>query len=156
MNKFYIFLDFDGVLFINNLSDEPLKNFSLLMNNLNDLNLDIHIIFSTSWREYKPTQELIKFLPKDTHHFKFDKTIHIQPHCKNIRMLEINDYLVNNNINETSWIAIDDMKVLFPENVNNVFFTESSLGITKKNILDIKNKIIEIQKNPIKNNNFKP
>lgn len=124
----YIFIDFDGVLHrTHGTRFECVEVFAKAI-----MNLDIKIVFSTSWREYSTVERLANFLPEKIRSKCVGKTCVIRESIPHSRYYEIMEYVKEHNI--TDWIAIDDMKVLFPPDCPNLLLIDGAKGFTKHDI----------------------
>lgn len=125
----YLFLDFDGILHTHSG-----KRFSLVEHFLKTMKKhpDVKIVFSTSWREYTPVENLKAFLPAELHKQCVGKTPWIKENIKHIRYEEIQQYLKENKITEP-WLAVDDLAVLFPPSCENLFLINGKEGLNKEN-----------------------
>lgn len=123
----YLFLDFDGVLHTHSG-----KRFSLVNDFAKVIKKfpQVKIVFSTSWREYATVEFLSSYLPEEIQEQCVGMTPWFKGDIKHIRYQEIQKYLQDNNIQE-SWIAVDDLAVLFPPNCENLFLVNGREGITK-------------------------
>lgn len=141
MKKFYLFLDFDGVLHGEGISSKGLfEHISLFCRSLAPYKNQVEIIISSSWRKTHELTHLRSF---------FDSTIRdmitgITPilndqdsYAKGGRQREIEQYCLINKINQEQWLAIDDQERFFDNDCSNVFFTESQIGLTEENLSEI-------------------
>lgn len=125
----YIFLDFDGVLNISGKkSFYRAQHFADTIKDLDNL----FVVFSTSWREYTPTEKLAELMPKSIR----DKCIGKTPYSNNtaspIRYNEILAYTKTNDISNKQWVALDDMAILFPKDCKNLILTNHKIGFSKR------------------------
>lgn len=131
MTTKYIFLDFDGVLHRNGkLRFECVDVFAKAIASLDH----VKIVFSTSWREYASVEKLTAYMPESIQDKCIGKTIVIKEPVTQPRYKEIMLYLKQHNIADTDWIAIDDMRSLFPLNCPNLFLIDGSKGFSQGHI----------------------
>lgn len=123
----YLFVDFDGVVHTKNG-----KRFSLVENLATVVKKfpEVKIVFSTSWREHSTLEFLKSFFPKDIQDQCVGVTPLIRDNIMHVRYHEIQKYLVANHITD-SWLAIDDLAILFPPNCEYLFLVNGSEGLTK-------------------------
>lgn len=135
----YLFLDFDGVLHRNN--HKAFECVQLFANTIQNYN--VNIVFSTSWREYSTLEKLKAYLPLSIQDKCIGLTPVIKEKIKHIRFAEINQYISVNNIVE-NWIALDDMRMLFPLDCPQLFLINGSEGFTEKNVQQLKETIVKL------------
>ena len=132
----YLFLDFDGVLHHTNIQSIQFENLPILAEGLKDYIEQFRIVISSSWREHHTYEFLIHIFP-----FNLRKIIvGITPYrhdgmSPSGRYKEIKDYCQTHSIEDSQWMAFDDMAVLFPEHCPNLIKTNPYTGITEKEIL---------------------
>jgi hypothetical protein len=124
-----IFLDFDGVLHTNNG-----KKFSLMKNLEKVVKKcpNIKIVFSTSWREYSSLENLTKYFSEEIKEKCIGMTPFFSEQVQHVRYYEILKYLEENKVSEP-WIAVDDLKVLFPPDCENLFLVKGNEGLSDNN-----------------------
>lgn len=133
----YIFLDFDGVT--HRTHGTRFECADVLAKAI--ANLDIKIVFSTSWREYSTVERLANFLPEKIRDKCIGKTCLISQSMPHTRFHEIMSYVKEHNISDNDWIAIDDMRVLFPLDCPNLLLIDGSSGFTKHDIKRLNEKL---------------
>lgn len=138
----YLFVDFDGVVHTHNG-----KRFSLVENLAKVIRKfpEIKVVFSTSWREHSTMDYLKDFFPENIHNQCVGMTPIIREKITYVRYHEIQKYLQDNNITD-SWLAIDDLAVLFPPGCASLFLVNGREGITKSNAKLLENRIKQILK----------
>ena len=126
----YLFVDFDGVMHRNgHKAFEFAEYFGKVITSMKEV--DIRIVFSTSWREYSTVERLANYLPKNIHHLCVGKTPLITDSVPHPRFKEIMMYNNEHGINDQDWVALDDMACLFPPNCPNLILIDGSKGLTK-------------------------
>lgn len=126
----YLFVDFDGVMHRNgHKAFEHAEYFGKVISTMKDV--EVKIIFSTSWREYSTVERLANYLPKSIHHLCVGKTPLIKESVSHPRFHEIMMYNKEHGIEDKDWVAIDDMACLFPKECPNLILTDGSKGFTK-------------------------
>jgi hypothetical protein len=137
----YLFLDFDGVLHKN--GGKRFEHIDIFAKAIQKY--DVKIVFSTSWREYSSVAKLSAYLPESLKDKCVGLTPMIKENIKSPRYHEILQYIENNNVTE-EWIAIDDMRVLFPLFCKNLFLVDGSEGFTTKYIKLLRDRIEKLEK----------
>lgn len=134
----YLFLDFDGVLHKN--GSKAFEQADLFAKAIS--NYDVKIVFSTSWREYSNLEKLKVRLPLNIQEKCVGLTPVIKEKMPHPRYHEIQKYLKDNK-----WIALDDMRVLFPVNCPELFLLNGSEGFTKHAIKLLRTRIENLLEN---------
>ena len=93
---------------------------------------DVNIVFSTSWREYSTVDRLKSHFPQKIQHKFIGMTPIITDAVTHTRFREIMMFNNQHQIPDYQWIAIDDMKCLFPPNCPNLILTDAKTGFSKK------------------------
>lgn len=119
----YIFLDFDGVLHhffpLKEESDERNQHFAFLKNFENTIRKlendhDIKIVISSAWRHKHSLNELRSYFSKDIAKKIIDKTPSLENGNRpGARLKEVLLWLENNNLQDASWVGIDDFSILY-------------------------------------------
>ncbi len=137
----YLFVDFDGVMHRNgHKAFEYAEYFGKVISSMKDV--EIKIIFSTSWREYSTVERLANYLPKNIRHLCVGKTPLIQHSISHPRFEEIMMYNKENGIEDKDWVALDDMACLFPSNCPNLILIDGSKGFTKADAKKLRKKFL--------------
>jgi hypothetical protein len=145
----YIFVDFDGVMHRNgHKAFEYAEYFAKVISSMKDV--DVKIVFSTSWREYSSVERLANYFPKNIQHLCVGKTPLIKQCISHPRLEEIMMYVKEHGIDDKDWVALDDMACLFPPNCPNLILIDGSKGFTKLDAKRLRKKIIyEDQPKPL-------
>jgi len=124
----YVFLDFDGVL--RRLTSEPsrfesdcLKNFGAAIRPLPN----VKIVISSTWRLAMSLKELRRLFSTEIAEKIVGVTPTLSEYTTHERYKEIQTYLKKRNIEDESWIAIDDDPEHYPKDAP-VLFTDSNKG----------------------------
>lgn len=128
--KMIIFLDFDGVLHPvfprRELPDEENQLFSYLPRLegvLRDFP-EIKIVISSSWRENRPWENVIKAFSLDIAARIIGATPVLKqkepPYLKHPRHEEILDFLNQKNLTTAEWVALDDDPKIYPPDCQNL------------------------------------
>ncbi len=130
-----IFLDFDGVL---HYKYQKFYHVKILSNVILPFKNTTNIVISSSWRMTHSLDELKKFFPDEIKNLIIGITpIFYNSFDKGIRQKEIEYYIKNNNLQ--SWLIIDDEKYYFSDNISNILWTNSFLGLSEQDMIYIKN-----------------
>jgi hypothetical protein len=136
MKAKYLFLDFDGVLHPSLCNDND--RFSKVNLLSQALTFPVcQIIISSSWRFQFTLDQLKKILPGSISNLVVDVTGEAL-NGQYARYNEIKHWLENKQKPFADWIAIDDSINEFPPNCPNLIATKSSQGITKEQIIKLK------------------
>lgn len=121
----YIFLDFDGVLHSYGKSFSHLHYFHQMLEIMKtyakiylNADVDIHVIFSTSWRKHKTTEQLSQYIYHDTIPMIFSSLSGYETFSKNgfideNRLDLIKQYIQFNHISLDDILILDDMDILY-------------------------------------------
>jgi hypothetical protein len=136
MKAKYLFLDFDGVLHPSLCNDnDRFSKVDLLSRALTSS--PCQIIISSSWRFQFTLDQLRKMLPISISNLVVDVTGEAL-NGQYARYNEIKHWLENKQKPFSDWKAIDDSINEFPPNCPNLIATKSSQGITKDQIIELK------------------
>lgn len=140
-----LFLDFDGVLHAE-LGDQDtvLCRVDLIWQILRTFP-NVNVVFSTSWREVYPFDELLNFVTYGggedlAHRFIGSTPILDDEGIYGRRDIEIERWVAANNYTGP-WIALDDMETLFNGGNNNLHLVNPDTGLTDEDVSDIAVKI---------------
>ena len=138
MKAKYLFLDFDGVL--HSKYSSPVNHFSKLKFFEETIRRcpSIKIVISSSWRHHHNMDELLAFFAVDIQRWIIDSTRHVDVSKATNRYTEIVDYLEHTNQTHISWIAIDDAKIEFPENLKNLVLCGPDQGFNDESANTLK------------------
>ena len=136
MKAKYLFLDFDGVLHPSLCNDnDRFSKVNLLSQPLTSS--PCQIIISSSWRFQFTLDQIRKMLPISISNLVVDATD--EPlNGQYARYFEIKQWLTNKQKPFADWMAIDDAINEFPPDCPNLIATKSSQGITKDQIIELK------------------
>lgn len=144
-----IFLDFDGVTHpdkdrSNRETLERAGGFFCRLPRLEEMLLedefrDVKIVISSTWRDQMTIHELKEFFSLEVR----DRVIGTTPRRINYngayqRYAEVQHFVASHEGGDTPWIAIDDLRAHFPENLQNVYYTEFDVGLTYADIEEIR------------------
>jgi hypothetical protein len=142
-----LFLDFDGVLHPNRLT-EP--DFSRLPKLLDILRACPHVdvVFSTSWREIYTPAELLQFISNGGGEDLLHRFIGINPSVLREagafytgtyfrRERECQLWLAGNGQQHRYWLALDDIADSFSPTCANLYVTDEHTGLTDADVLKI-------------------
>ncbi len=136
MKPKYLFLDFDGVLHPSLCKDKDrFLNANLLAEALSPSSCQI--IISSSWRFQFTLDQLKKVLPKTICNLVMDTTGEAIT-GQYARYHEIKHWLESKQKPFADWMAIDDATNEFPPGCPNLIPTKSFQGITKDQIIRLK------------------
>ena len=134
-----LFLDFDGVLHPDFARGKNLFSANPLLWQLLDECQHIEVVFSTSWREIHPVDELIQFVTTgggEHHAARFIGTTPsiVAERGANVtqyyrRETEIKLWLLGNGQSHRSWIALDDLKEYFSPDCPNLIPIDHITGL---------------------------
>ncbi|QDD01844.1 hypothetical protein FIT69_04585 [Candidatus Methylopumilus planktonicus] len=136
MKAKYLFLDFDGVLHPSLCNDnDRFSKVNLL--NQTFTSSSCQIIISSSWRFQFTLDQLKKMLPVSISNLVIDATGEALngPYA---RFNEIKHWLESKQKPFSDWKALDDATNEFPPDCPNLIATKSSQGITKDQIIELK------------------
>ena len=89
---------------------------------------DWEVVVSSSWREIRPLDVIASNFSADIRPRIIGVTPIIKakepPYPAHVRYLEIQRYLVDNNLQETHWLALDDDAQLFPTGCRSLVLCE--------------------------------
>ena len=146
MTKRYLFLDFDGVLHAERKGRPDLR----FKNNLYPIvkKYDLSVVISSAWRTSYDLAGLQKLLGKRLGSMVIGKTPDhslledLRPMQEQIddefpwfygmRQREIEEWMGKNASANDSWIALDDIKIHFSKDCENLFLTHSDIGLDEK------------------------
>lgn len=117
----YIFLDFDGVLHQSGKSFSHLHHFHHMLEMMKthakiylNTDIDIHVVFSTSWRIYKTTEQLAQYIDSDKIPMIFSSLSGYGNFgISDNRLSLIEKYIKDNHISLDDVLIIDDMDCLY-------------------------------------------
>lgn len=123
----YIFLDFDGVLHSYGKSFSHLHHFHHMLEMMKthaklylNADIDIHIVFSTSWRMHKTTEQLSKYVASDKIPMIFSSLSGYEKMAalagnftEDNRLSLIIQYIQSNHISLDDVLILDDMDILY-------------------------------------------
>ena len=131
--KKIVFLDFDGVLHPDGVA--TFSNLSLLEEYLHKIP-SAEIVITSTWRENHSLNELRGFFSESLR----GRIIGVTPSLEDGydsggRQLEIESFLESAGltIDNSSWVAIDDMLHFFKEGCQNLILSDSSKGFSEIN-----------------------
>ena len=76
--------------------------------------------------------EILAYFAVDIQRLIIDCTRHVEVSKATNRYDEIEDYLEHTNQTQYFWIAVDDAKIEFPENLSNVVFCKPNVGFNEE------------------------
>ncbi len=131
----YLFIDFDGVLHGEEYNTDYFHHSKEFCERLYPYKHKFKIVVSSSWRATYEFDILVEAFEKSLQ----DNVIGHTPISNNGflnggRYLEIKQYCKKNFIEDSKWIAVDDMERLFPNNCKNLILTNSAIGLTPDNL----------------------
>ena len=127
-----LFLDFDGVLHpLYSPIDKHFTNLKFFEESIRQYS-NISIVISSSWRHHHTMDEIQAFFAVDIQRRIIDSTRHVEISKATNRYDEIIDYLKHMNQTQCYWIAIDDARSEFPEDLRNVVFCKPNLGFDEE------------------------
>ena len=127
-----LFLDFDGVLHpLFSSIDKHFTNLKYFEESIRQYS-NISIVLSSSWRHHHTMDEILAFFAVDIQRRMIDSTRHVEISKATNRYAEIIDYLKHTNQTQCFWIAIDDAKNEFPEDLRNVVFCRPNIGFDEE------------------------
>ena len=136
MKAKYLFLDFDGVCHPSLCNDKDrFSKVNLLSQAFTSSSCQI--IISSSWRFQFTLDQLKKMLPASISNLVVDVTGEAIT-GKYARYYEIKHWLANKQKPFADWKALDDATNEFPPDCLNLIATKSSQGITKDQIIELK------------------
>jgi hypothetical protein len=123
----YIFLDFDGVLHSHShgKSFSHLHYFHKMLKMMKtyakvqlNADIDIHVVFSTSWRKHKTAEQLSAYIGNDAIPMIFSSLSEYETFFKNVftdenRLYLIKQYIQSNHISLDDVLILDDMDILY-------------------------------------------
>lgn len=123
----YIFLDFDGVLHSYGKSFSHLHHFHQMLEMMKtyakiylNADIDIHVVFSTSWRKHKTTKQLSQYICNDTIPMIFSSLSGYEKMAalagnftEDNRLSLIIQYIQSNHISLDDVLILDDMDILY-------------------------------------------
>lgn len=134
-----LFLDFDGVLHPDFARGQALFSARALLWQLLDECPHVEVVFSTSWREIHPVDELIQYVTAGGGEHYAARFIGTTPSIvakreANVRQCyrretEIKLWLLGNGQNHRSWIALDDFKEYFSPACPNLITIDHITGL---------------------------
>lgn len=146
-----LFLDFDGVLNIpghygkSMFVPEYLARLEKIA-----IDFDLKIVISSSWRETFNLEQLQDFFSENTLHERIIGCTPVvqqnpwPPYIREIRQLEIQQWIIDNNYNGL-WVAIDDDKRIFEEGCPNLVETEFRDGLNEEAGIKLVAKLSELK-----------
>jgi hypothetical protein len=140
----YLFVDFDGVMHRNgHKAFEHAEYFGKIISQISHMtDVEVRIVFSTSWREYQTVERLANYLPKQIHARCVGKTPLIRESMPHPRFQEIMMYVKEHGIDDKDWVALDDMACLFPPSCPNLILIDGSKGFTKADAKKLRKHLI--------------
>lgn len=139
-----LFLDFDGVLHPDFARGPAYFSAKPLLWKLLDACPHVDVVFSTSWRDIHPADELIQFVTAGGGEHHADRFIGTTPSIvtepgANIvqcyrRETEIKLWLLGNEQMHRQWIALDDFKEYFSPNCPNLIEIDHITGLKPEHI----------------------
>ena len=143
-----LFLDFDGVLHpLHSPVDKQLEKIFFFESTIRQYP-NINIVISSSWRHNYTMDELLAYFAVDIQRRIIDSTRHVEVSKAKNRYDEILDYLKHTNQLQSLWIAIDDSKKEFPENLSNVVFCKPNVGFNEESANALKEIIKHMTPSP--------
>ena len=136
MNAKYLFLDFDGVLHPSLCNDKDRFSKVNLLSQV-FTSSSCQIIISSSWRFQFTLDQLRAMFPVSISSLIIDVSGEAIT-GQYARYLEIKQWLTNKQKPFADWMAIDDAINEFPPSCQNLIATKSSQGITKEQIIKLK------------------
>ena len=135
MKKKIIFLDFDGVL---HPLGSSLNNFFSASKNFFDLIKDanVSIVISSSWQFDSNYSQIKSKLPEPIRKKILGET-GIKYEGTKSRIREIQYFLIQNNLQNIDWIALDDQPDKFGDDFNKLILCNPKTGITRMEIIKI-------------------
>src|ERR1017187_8660401 len=134
-----LFLDFDGVTHPNIIGTQLFCCTGQIWKILRACP-EVHVVFSTSWRESHRPEELLDFATfgggEDLSHRFIGQTPRIHSHSDyDLRGLECQRWLEENGHSDTPWLALDDMPEIFPSGCPTLYRVYGSTGLTDADVL---------------------
>jgi len=142
----YIFLDFDGVTHPVSANgkyfrESCLKYLLLGMDGIDDL----HIVITSTWRLDKSLQELTEYLGPIGKYVESVTPEINEPFFKYIRQLEVERYILEQNIAHHPWVAIDDTPAFYRPDAP-LICTDGTTGFTQRDARKLKSLLLEIRR----------
>ena len=134
----FLFLDFDGVMHTHG------KKSFCRAQYFADIILkypSVKVVFSTSWREYATLEQLKIHFPRSIHDRFVGMTPVLKESITHPRYREILIYNNNHGIANNQWLALDDMKSLFPPGCPNLILVNSKTGFAKQEARELQLKL---------------
>ncbi len=123
-----LFLDFDGVLHpILSSHEKQFSQLSLFEGTIRQYD-SIEIVISSNWRYQYTFDELQAFFSVDIQRKIVGCTRDVMQSKAKSRYAEIIDYLTYTHQMHSLWIALDDAKSEFPENLPNYIYCKPRVG----------------------------
>ena len=127
----YLFLDFDGVMHSTKDHSVFFSQVSLLSKLI--IKNPVNIIISSSWRFQFDLTQLKSYFPQNIQHHIIDTTdkAHIGQFS---RYYEIKQYLEGHDKSLSDWRALDDTRLLFPPDCEQLILCNPNYGLQQKQI----------------------
>ena len=127
----YLFLDFDGVMHSTKDHSVFFSQVSLLSELI--IKYPVNIIISSSWRFQFDLTQLKSYFPQNIQHQIIDRTgkAHIGQYS---RYYEIKQYLEDKDKSMSDWRALDDTRLLFPPDCENLILCNPNYGLQQKQL----------------------
>ena len=127
----YLFLDFDGVMHSTKDHSVFFSQVTLLSKLI--IKNPINIIISSSWRFQLDLTQLKSYFPQNIQPQIIDTTgkAYIGQYS---RYHEIKQYLKDKDKSMTDWRALDDTRLLFPPNCENLILCNPNYGLQQKQL----------------------
>ena len=127
----YLFLDFDGVMHSTKDHSVFFSQVTLLSKLI--IKNPVNIIISSSWRFQFDLTQLKSYFPQNIQPQIIDTTgkAHIGQYS---RYHEIKQYLEDKDKSMTDWRALDDTRLLFPPNCENLILCNPNYGLQQKQL----------------------
>ena len=127
----YLFLDFDGVMHSTKDHSVFFSQVTLLSKLI--IKYPVNIIISSSWRFQFNLTQLKSYFPQNIQPQIIDTT---GKACigEYSRYHEIKQYLEDKDKSMTDWRALDDTRLLFPPNCENLILCNPNYGLQQKQL----------------------
>lgn len=128
-----LFIDFDGVMHPLN-KGKTFTNTHLLWDILRRIP-DLQIVISSSWREHYAFERMVGLLTREGGEVLSPRIVGVTPQTANTsRGQECVQWLINSNIQDSQWLAIDDDPNLFKGFEDRLICTNPRLGLTEQDV----------------------
>lgn len=139
-----LFLDFDGVLHPETSDAELFCRLPLFWELLRQCP-EVEVVFSTSWREIYPQDELLAFVTSGggedlAHRFIGSTPLARKPPYEDdyrLREIECLAWLEGSGLQERPWLALDDVAYWFSPNNSNHYLVNYRTGLTEVDMAEI-------------------